>query len=186
MLSNSLNLILRKTAGYNDKILIRNMDMKICSSKNMKKLNFTIKNLDCLCPIISTDKPYEMHSIKKQDEPIKDVEIISNQKIHVEKKKDEKLSYYTFNHEDLHCMKSVRIRSCSGPHFPAFRLNTERHEVSLRMQSECGKSQTIQLLQIRTLFAQCWLIVYQFYQVLAPLAQHEDYERTNLAIKIKK
>ena len=131
MLSNNLNLILRKTAGCNDKILIRNMDMKICSSKNIKKLNFTIKNLDRLCPIISTDKP------------IKDVEIIGNQKIHVGEKKDEKLSYYTFNREDLHCMKSVRIRSCSGPHFPAFELNTERYEVSLRMQSECGKSQTI-------------------------------------------
>ena len=90
MLSNNLNLILRKTAGCNDKILIRNMDMKICSSKNIKKLNFTIKNLDRLCPIISTDKP------------IKDVEIIGNQKIHVEKKKDEKLSYYAFNREDLH------------------------------------------------------------------------------------
>ena len=118
--------------------------MKICSSKNIKKLKFTIKNLDRLCPIISIDNLYEMHWIKKQDEPIKDVEIRGNQKIHVEKKKDEKLSYYTFNREDLHCMKSVRIRSCSGPHFPVFGLNMERYEVSLRIQSECGKNQTIQ------------------------------------------
>ena len=27
----------------------------------------------------------------------------------------------------------------SGPHFPAFRLNTEKYEVSFRIQSECGK-----------------------------------------------
>ena len=27
----------------------------------------------------------------------------------------------------------------SGPYFPAFGLNTERYEVSLRIQSECGK-----------------------------------------------
>ena len=27
----------------------------------------------------------------------------------------------------------------SGPYFLAFRLNTERYEVSLRIQSECGK-----------------------------------------------
>ena len=27
----------------------------------------------------------------------------------------------------------------SGPYFPAFRLNTERYFVSLRIQSECGK-----------------------------------------------
>ena len=41
-----------------------------------------------------------------------------------------------------HCVKSVRIRSYSGPHFPAFGLNTERYSVSLRMQSKCGKMRT--------------------------------------------
>ena len=29
----------------------------------------------------------------------------------------------------------------SGPYFPAFRLNTERYSVSLRIQSECWKIQ---------------------------------------------
>ena len=37
---------------------------------------------------------------------------------------------------------SFRIRSFSGPYFPAFGLNTERYEVSLRIQSECGKIRT--------------------------------------------
>ena len=37
------------------------------------------------------------------------------------------------------CVKSVRIRGYSGPHFPAFGLNTEKYGVSLRIQSECGK-----------------------------------------------
>ena len=32
-----------------------------------------------------------------------------------------------------HCVKSVRIPSYSGPHFPAFGLNT------LRIQSACGE-----------------------------------------------
>ena len=50
---------------------------------------------------------------------------------------------YNFNYNDLcdvfgvrdikmghsHCMKSVRIRSFSGPYFPAFGLNTERYGV---------------------------------------------------------
>ena len=44
---------------------------------------------------------------------------------------------------DMHCVKSVRIRSYSGPHFPAFRLKTERYFLSLRIQSECGKMRTI-------------------------------------------
>ena len=35
-----------------------------------------------------------------------------------------------------HCVKGVRIRSYSGPYFPAFGLNKERHSVSLRIQSE--------------------------------------------------
>ena len=40
------------------------------------------------------------------------------------------------------CVKSVRIRSFSGPHFPAFGLNTERYGVSIRIQSEYGKIRT--------------------------------------------
>ena len=42
----------------------------------------------------------------------------------------------------LHCVKSVRIRSYSGPHFPAFKMNTERYSVSLCFQSDCGKMWT--------------------------------------------
>ena len=43
---------------------------------------------------------------------------------------------------DLHCVKCVRIRSYSGPYFPAFGLNTERYGVSLRIQFEWGKIRT--------------------------------------------
>ena len=48
-----------------------------------------------------------------------------------------------FEHSFLtHSVKSVRIQSYSGPHFPAFGLNTERYSVSLCTQSECGKMRT--------------------------------------------
>ena len=41
--------------------------------------------------------------------------------------------------DEIHrCMKSVRIRSFSGPYFPAFGLIF----VSLRIQSKCGKIRT--------------------------------------------
>ena len=40
---------------------------------------------------------------------------------------------------EQHCLKSARIRSYSGPHFPAFGLNAERYLVSLCIQSKCGK-----------------------------------------------
>ena len=35
-----------------------------------------------------------------------------------------------------------RIRSYSGQYFPVFGLNAERYGVSLRIQSECGKTRT--------------------------------------------
>ena len=39
-----------------------------------------------------------------------------------------------------HCVKSVSIRSFSGPYFPTFGLNTERYShVSLHIQSKCWK-----------------------------------------------
>ena len=41
-----------------------------------------------------------------------------------------------------HCVKSVRIRSHSGPYFPAFGLNAKRYSVSLLIQSEYGKIRT--------------------------------------------
>ena len=34
-----------------------------------------------------------------------------------------------------HCVKSVRIRRFSGPHFPAFGMNTERYSISFRIQT---------------------------------------------------
>ena len=48
--------------------------------------------------------------------------------------------YYNYKE---HCVKCVRIRSFSGPHFPAFWLDTERYSVSFRIQSTCGKIRTI-------------------------------------------
>ena len=41
-----------------------------------------------------------------------------------------------------YCVESVRIENYSSPYFPAFRLNTDRYGVSLRIQSKCGKIQT--------------------------------------------
>ena len=42
----------------------------------------------------------------------------------------------------IHCVKSVRIRSCSGPHFSAFELNTEKYSVTLGIHSEYGEVRT--------------------------------------------
>ena len=42
-------------------------------------------------------------------------------------------------HNHNHCVKSVGIRSFSGPYLPAFGLNTERYKVSVHIQAECWK-----------------------------------------------
>ena len=54
------------------------------------------------------------------------------------------------NDGKIHCIEFVRIRSYSGPPFPAFGLNTERYAVSLRIQSEFGKMRTRITLNTRT------------------------------------
>ena len=51
-------------------------------------------------------------------------------------------SYLKGYHAYMPCVKSVHIRSYSGPHFPEFGLNRKRYSVSLRIQSECGKMRT--------------------------------------------
>ena len=42
----------------------------------------------------------------------------------------------------MYCVKSVPIRSYSGPYFPAFGLNMERYSVSRCIQSEIRKIRT--------------------------------------------
>ena len=55
-----------------------------------------------------------------------------------------------------HCVKNVRIRSFSGPYFPAFRLNMGRYSVSLRIKSKCGKIWTRKFPSRNTFYA-VWL-----------------------------
>ena len=49
-----------------------------------------------------------------------------------------------------HCAESVRIRSFSGPHFPALGLNMKRYE------SECGKIRTRKNPNTDTFYAVFW------------------------------
>ena len=75
--------------------------------------------------------------------------------------------YYTpslssINNEIYYWMKSVRIRSFSGPHFPAFGLNTERYGVSLSLFIPNEGKYGPEKLQIQTLFMHCILIEYLF------------------------
>ena len=49
---------------------------------------------------------------------------------------------FSFAITNWNCVKSVRIRSYSGPNFAAFGLNTERYGVSLSIRTECGKMRT--------------------------------------------
>ena len=50
-------------------------------------------------------------------------------------------------------VKSVRIRSYSGPYFPAFGLNTESYGVSLCIQCGYGKIRTRIIPNMDTFYA---------------------------------
>ena len=51
------------------------------------------------------------------------------------------------------CLKSVRIRSFSGPYFPPFGLNTERYSVSLRIHFKSRKIRTRKTPNTDTFYA---------------------------------
>ena len=53
----------------------------------------------------------------------------------------------------IHCVKSARIWSFSGPHFPAFGQNTERYGEYLRIQYNCGKIRTRKTPNTGTFYA---------------------------------
>ena len=61
-------------------------------------------------------------------------------KVNDQKNSGLSLSYFACKIE--HCVKSVLIRSYSGPYFPTFGLNTARYGVSLHIPSKCGKIRT--------------------------------------------
>ena len=52
-----------------------------------------------------------------------------------------------------HCVKSARIWSYSGLHFPALGLDTNKCSVPLRIQSECVKMWTRITLNTDTFYA---------------------------------
>ena len=47
-----------------------------------------------------------------------------------------------YNFPPLHCVKSIQIRSFSGPYFPVFELNTAIYFVNLGIQSEYREIRT--------------------------------------------
>ena len=59
-----------------------------------------------------------------------------------------------YNHNYMHCLKSVRIQSFSGPYFPAFGLNTERATPYFFVFSPNAGKYGPEKLRIRTLFMQ--------------------------------
>ena len=91
------------------------------------------------------------------------------------------LTIYKFFHTLHHCVKSVRIGSYSGPHFPAFGLNTERYSVSLRIQSECGKIRIRVTLNTVTFHAVRFRLFLRFIRLLIK-ALHFGKERLTLSI----
>ena len=60
---------------------------------------------------------------------------------------------YSCGRRTKHCVKSVRIRSFSGPSFPAFGSNMERYGVFIRSYFECGEIRSRKTLNTNTFHA---------------------------------
>ena len=78
---------------------------------------------------------------------------ISNKENDIHMKRHYVLQKEVSFQDAIHCVKSVRIRSFSGLCFPAFGLKTERYELSLCIQSKCGKMWTRKTPNTDTLYA---------------------------------
>ena len=71
--------------------------------------------------------------------------LIFNRQIYQNEKK-KKINLFSVNvpfkimRKHSHCVKSVRIRSYSGPYFPAFGLNAERSPYSVQMQEKTDQN----------------------------------------------
>ena len=79
-------------------------------------------------------------------------------------------------------MKSVRIRSFSGPYFPAFELNTER--LSLCIQFECRKMRTRKTPNTDNFQAVCYIqIFYHKFLFMPGFALNTIIRKTNLLKK---
>ena len=68
---------------------------------------------------------------------------------------------------EIKCPYSELFWSVFSPHFPAFKVNTDRYGVSLRIQSECGKMWNRKNLRIWTLFTQwCTKRLINIFQII--------------------
>ena len=78
-----LNLNIRKTVGYNNKILINNMGMKIDSNRIINKaLVYHYKSIQNRSPVAELElhTASEIYVLKRLDKPLKHPETIGNQK----------------------------------------------------------------------------------------------------------
>ena len=57
--------------------------------------------------------------------------------------------------KEYHCVRSIHIRSYSGPYFPAFGLNTEYLSVFSPNAEKYGPEK----LRMQTIFTQCMMII---------------------------
>ena len=80
-----------------------------------------------------------------------------------------------------HCVKSVCIRSYSGPYFPAYGPNTERYGVSLRIHSECGKIWTRITPNTDTFYA----VLIGIFKCFRSIMRNRNKELISLSLNLK-
>ena len=100
-----------------------------------------LKTLDSEGSFIYLEEPLQQISFSNEivfnlDFPFLFIQITKDKSQRILRKIDSSsFDYKTFR---FHFVKSVRIRSYSGPHFPAFGLNMERYSVFSPNVGKCG------------------------------------------------
>ena len=97
MLSSNLNLNIGKTAGYNNKILLSNIGMKICSNRSYHQLRVYHQKSTQQLPLNQLEAHaatgvYLMKSSDKSTEDAETILSIRNQHMGNKKQNDEKLA----------------------------------------------------------------------------------------------
>ena len=64
---------------------------------------------------------------------------------------------------DMHCVKSIRIRSFFGLYFPTFELNTNKYSAPLCIKSKRGKIRVRKIPNKSTFQASIFFLFYFFY-----------------------
>lgn len=116
--------------------------MQIASFNRPKYMNFNFPSSSLISPIYGNTIEFTMINLHINSNPVLGYVFKSNIKIVMTQINIHQMFQCLILTKEItgtHCVEGIDIHSNSGPHLPAFELNTEGYSVSVRIQHEWGK-----------------------------------------------